>query len=307
VSTSYNTDSNPRPAAWADRLVGPAPQVGPVTRAVTPKSIAKRAALAAALAGALGLGAAAGLAIVDPTGTAPAPPAAVAPSPAAGPSVAPMPNPAPRAAASACPSASTAGRKMYGDPATACPYWRPQHSSDCVEMSVADMVGQITGNEPTEQEITTLAQHTLSKAHPGPIWHPGVGTSKPDNVVLLQHYGIHAVSSDDSARGVPTGIAGLRQDLAQGRKVLVGVNAETIWNKPGDRTTDDHGLVVIGIDTGAGVVHLNDSGIKTGQDEQVPLATFTRAWATSHDFKTVTDPAPTKPPTSPTTANTPTT
>jgi hypothetical protein len=36
------------------------------------------------------------------------------------------------------------------------------------------------------------------------------------------------------------------------------------------------------------VVHLNDSGIKAGRDEQVPLATFERVWATSNNVAVVT-------------------
>jgi hypothetical protein len=47
-------------------------------------------------------------------------------------------------------------------------------------------------------------------------------------------------------------------------------------------------VVVTGIDTKAGVVHLNDSGIKTGRDEQVPLATFEQAWAPNHNSAVVT-------------------
>jgi hypothetical protein len=50
--------------------------------------------------------------------------------------------------------------RIYGDPAAAAPYWSLQHSSDCGEMAVADVVGQITGNEPTEQQITAVAENT---------------------------------------------------------------------------------------------------------------------------------------------------
>ena len=47
-------------------------------------------------------------------------------------------------------------------------------------------------------------------------------------------------------------------------------------------------MVVTGVDTKAGVVHLNDSGSNTGRDEQVPLATFEKSWATSHNFAVAT-------------------
>ena len=47
-------------------------------------------------------------------------------------------------------------------------------------------------------------------------------------------------------------------------------------------------LVVTGVDTGTNVVHLNDSGTPNGRNEQIPLATFSRAWATSDDLLIVT-------------------
>jgi hypothetical protein len=47
-------------------------------------------------------------------------------------------------------------------------------------------------------------------------------------------------------------------------------------------------VVVTGIDTKAGMVHLNDTGAKAGRDEQVSIATFEQAWDTSNDFAVVT-------------------
>jgi hypothetical protein len=188
-------------------------------------------------------------------------------------------------AAHAAPGAATPDSNhvggMYGNPAAAAPYWRHQTSSDCGEMSVADVVGQVTGHEPTEQQITAMAGNTPSTVHSGSIWAPGKYTANGDLAVLLARYGIGAVASQSS-------IQQLEQDLADGQKAIVGLNAETIWNKPGDHTKEDHFVVVTGVDTRAGVVHLNDSGIPDGQDEQVSVATFQKAWATSHNFIVVT-------------------
>jgi hypothetical protein len=170
---------------------------------------------------------------------------------------------------------------MYGDPAAAAPFWRPQHSGDCGEMAVADVVGQITGHEPTERQITSLAKDTPSIAGDGPIYHRRGGTDISDLPVLLAHYGIQ------SSLGQPT-FGGLEQDLAQRHKVIAAVNAETIWNTPGYRNVDNHVVVVTGVDAKAGVVHLNDSGIRSGRDEQVSLTTFEKAWATSHNLAVVT-------------------
>ncbi|GLE53897.1 C39 family peptidase [Mycobacterium montefiorense] len=171
---------------------------------------------------------------------------------------------------------------MHSDPAAAAPYWRYQQQKlDCGEMAVADVIGQISGHEPSEDEITAAAENIPSAAHPGPIYHPGGRTSNRDIVPLLAHYGIHA---DALHPDTDT----LARDLDRGRKVIIGVNDNVIWNRPGDRTRENHFVVVIGIDTDAGVVHLNDSGVRTGRDEQVSLATFEEAWAASDNFAVVT-------------------
>lgn len=193
---------------------------------------------------------------------------------------------------------------LYGDPAAAAPFWRYQgYDDDCVEMAVADVVGELTGRQPPERAIVKLAQSTASTVHAGPIYgkpskrKAGEGTSFDDEPVLLAHYGVHAVSTDrqSSARtGVPTGMAALEQDLAEGRKVIVGVNSELLWGEPvEDKSPDgqpqaDHAVVVTGVDTAVGVVHLNDSGYEQGRDEQVPIDVFARSWASSDEQMTLT-------------------
>ncbi|EUA52749.1 hypothetical protein I552_8857 [Mycobacterium xenopi 3993] len=70
-----------------------------------------------------------------------------------------------------------------------------------------------------------------------------------------------------------------------------GVNAETIWNYPqgqGQRTNADHAVVVTGVDTRSNIVHLNDSGTPNGRDEQIPMDTFSQAWATGDNLLIVT-------------------
>ena len=172
---------------------------------------------------------------------------------------------------------------MHGNPAAAAPYWRyQQQDRDCGEMAVADVVGQVTGREPTEDEITAAAGNIPSVSHPGPIYRPGANTKNSDLPVLLAHYGVPAAA-------VHPNLDALAQDLDQGRKVIVGINDKILWNTPGDRTQENHFVVVIGIDTSANVVHLNDSGIKAGRDEQVSVAIFEAAWHTSDNFAVVTN------------------
>jgi len=117
--------------------------------------------------------------------------------------------------------------------------------------------------------------------------------------VLLAHYGITSVTTeaDDASVTAPTAMEQLEQYLARGRKVIVGVNAELIWGDPietKDREGDpvaDHALVLTGVDTANGKVHLNDSGIDSGRDETVSLDLFVKAWATSGNQMTVAEEA----------------
>jgi len=174
--------------------------------------------------------------------------------------------------------------QMYGNPGAAAPYWRYQHQQDCGLMAVADVVGQLTGREPTQVGVELRGMFTKSETHRGSIYLFD-GTSPQDLVVLLGKYGIQSDLTNGNT------MEALEQDLAGGHKVIAAINAETIWNYPpgkGQRTQADHAVVVTGVDTRADIVHLNDSGTPTGRDEQIPLATFTQAWATGNDMLIVT-------------------
>jgi len=193
---------------------------------------------------------------------------------------------------------------LYGEPEAAAPFWHyQQYDDDCVPMAVADVVGQLTGNQPSEQAIIEVATSTPSITHSGPIYTiPGSrkhddGTSFNDEPLLLAHYGIQAVSTSNTRAektGAPTGMEALQQALAKGRKVIAGVSAEVIWREPiKDKNKDgdpdaNHAVVVTGVDTARGLVHLNDSGSKKGRDEKVPIDIFVRSWDSSGEQMTVT-------------------
>jgi hypothetical protein len=170
--------------------------------------------------------------------------------------------------------------QMYGDPEAAAPYWRHQHQQDCGLMAVADVVGQLTGREPSQIGMELRGIFTKSESHRGDVYHFD-GTSPQDMVLLLQKHGIQSDLTTGNSMGT------VEQDLAGGHKVIAALNAETIWNYPagdGDRTTPDHAVVVTGVDTGTNTVHLNDSGTPDGRNEQIPVATFSQAWAASDDL-----------------------
>ncbi|WP_292989189.1 C39 family peptidase [Mycobacterium sp.] len=170
---------------------------------------------------------------------------------------------------------------LYGDPAAAAAHWHRQHGLDCGEVAVADVVGEITGRQPTEQQVDELAQSIPSTTHSGPIWQPSGFTDVRDLPILLKHYGIGVKSTQ-------TDLDTLKRTLGMGGKIIAVVNAEILWNRPGDRKWGDHFVVVTGIDSRSGVVHLNDSGISSGRDEHVPIAVFEQAWATNFHSALIT-------------------
>jgi Peptidase_C39 like family len=188
------------------------------------------------------------------------------------------------AAAISLAGVARADGQLYGDPAAAAPYWRYQHQQDCGLMAVTDVVGQLTGREPSQIGMELRGIFTKSESHRGDVYRFD-GTSPQDMVLLLQKHGIQSDLTTGNSMG------SLEQDLAGGHKVIAALNAETIWNYPagkGDRTTPDHAVVVTGVDTGANIVHLNDSGTPDGRNEQIPMATFSQAWTTSDDLLIVT-------------------
>lgn len=185
------------------------------------------------------------------------------------------------------PSGSQNG--VYGDPAAAAPYWAAQSLEDnCGAMSVADIVGQLTGDRPTEAQILMVAEQTPSEMNPGTkIYKPDTGgISVGDLPVLLKHYGINSVNSDTSGPDA-TGLNALEQYLGAGRKVIAYVNSALIWDTDDQRTAADHFVVVTGVDAGNNVVHLNDPGADEA-NTKIPVATFMKAWDTSNDGIVVT-------------------
>lgn len=178
---------------------------------------------------------------------------------------------------------------MFGDPGKAAEYWAPQsYGNNCVLMSVADVVGQVTGQMPSEHEVIALAQNTPSVAESGKTVYADVdgdGVDTRDISVLLAHYGIHATTSED-AKG-EAALNALEAALGSRHAVMIAVSSATIWEGH-QAKAGDHEVVVTGVDAGNGVADLNDSGADDGRDEQVPLATFMSAWGGGDFEMTVT-------------------
>lgn len=221
-----------------------------------------------------------------------APPSTPAGAPAPTPTAAAHRDPSPTLVA----TSATAADGVYGDPAAAAKYWQQQSLEDnCGLMAVADVVGEVTGHSPTEQQMITLAESTPSQTNPGPIYAPrndpshaggNGGIEMADEVVLLDHYGIKSEMTYDE-HPEQTGLPAVERYLAANRKVIAWVNSAVIWGTSDQRSKADHFLVVTGIDTNKDLVHLNDPGADS-PDEQVKVGTFTTAWRTGQESIVVT-------------------
>jgi hypothetical protein len=84
-----------------------------------------------------------------------------------------------------------------------------------------------------------------------------------------------------------TGLPALEQYLSNNRKIIAWANSAIIWDTGDQRSKADHFLVVTGIDTNKGIVHLNDPGAEHA-DEQVSIPTFTKAWRAGQESIVVT-------------------
>ncbi|GBG36749.1 C39 family peptidase [Mycobacterium montefiorense] len=195
-------------------------------------------------------------------------------------------------------TAKASASGVYGDPAAAAKYWVQQSTEDtCGLASVADVVGEVTGNAPTEQQIIKVAQNTPSSIRDGPIYlptgDPGHETEKggidaADTVVLLEHYGVKSRMTWDKNPDEVT-LPALEGYLGANRKLIAWVNGGTILDSNDQRKTADHLLVVTGIDTNNETVHLNDPYADSG-DTKVSIARFMTAWKTGQQTVIVTAP-----------------
>ncbi|ORV85877.1 hypothetical protein AWC11_18355 [Mycobacterium interjectum] len=193
--------------------------------------------------------------------------------------------------------AASATDGVYGDPGAAAKYWQAQSLEDnCGLVAVADVVGEVTGESPSERQMIKLAQNTPSGTNPGPIYAPrgdpshtngNGGIEMADEVVLLKHFGIKSAMFWDKQPDDRTGLPALEHYLSDNRKIIAYVNYAFIWRTNDQRKEADHFVVVTGIDTNKQIVHLNDPAAESA-DEQVPIPAFTDAWRTGEDSVVVT-------------------
>jgi hypothetical protein len=186
---------------------------------------------------------------------------------------------------------ASAAVAMHGDPVVGAENWSKQNYDDCTLMATAHLIGFFTGDTPDEEGIIAMAGQTLSGEGHGPIYvkpanlddpNTGDGAATTDMPALMAKYGLKAVYTDDEVAkgsGMATGMPALEGYLDTSGAVLAVADADIIWNQPG-KNYGPHAVMVIGVDTANGIVHLNDSGPEDGADEQVPIGQFEKAWGT---------------------------
>lgn len=176
---------------------------------------------------------------------------------------------------------------VINDPINDMHYWHLQtHDDTCAIVSQEFILDSLTGPRWSED---ALRQDAIDHG-----WYtPGGGTPLEDVGNLLEEHGV-AVERQTGAT-----MQDLANSLEQGQRVIVAVNAEDIWNAANSANASlssypgipgqaaDRAVEVIGIDDrnpARPLVVLNDPGTPHGQGEEVPLAVFEEAWASSDDF-----------------------
>jgi hypothetical protein len=189
--------------------------------------------------------------------------------------------------------ASATSVTAYGDPETSADNWQIQTLDDsCVLMSIASVVGDLTGELPSEREMVRLAGRIPSVVHEGPIYtrtDDVSGTMMPDALTLLDHYGITAGITDQEREfesGIETGMGTLKWYLGSGSGIIVSLNSNIVWDTEGDREWANHAVAVTGVDSKRGIVHINDSAYDGGANKEVPFEVFEKAWRTS-DYRMI--------------------
>jgi hypothetical protein len=125
------------------------------------------------------------------------------------------------------------------------------------------------------------------------IYEPGSGTQPVDVGKLLDLHGVPCTATHDAT------ILDLTRALAQGHKVIIGVDSGELWNAGSHELIEDfmgevadHALIVAGIDVSTNEVILTDPG-SGNEGARYPLEQFLDAWQDSGNFMVETQaPAP---------------
>ena len=192
-------------------------------------------------------------------------------------------------------SATDASPSLVGDPGSDMAVWHQQERADSCAVAAQEFVlDAVTGRDFSESELVAQAE-----AHG---WYtPGGGTPLEATGNLIEANGVPV---ERFAEGT---MDDLERCLAEGERVVVGVDSSEVWEPGSGIVSDDlfdypmpgqgadHAIEVIGVDRGhpsGPVVIVNDPGHPDGAGMMVPLDEFEGAWADSGHFMVATDVVP---------------
>jgi hypothetical protein len=162
----------------------------------------------------------------------------------------------------------------------------------CGPDSISMMIMAATGVHLSEQQIETwAAQHgdvgPLAPTTPD-MPSIGVGMNPAEAAATISHFGAaYGIRAEVIENGNLTDLEGY---LAEGREVMIGIDATRIWHDGPDAGEPNHFVVVTGFDPTTDTVYINDPGEPDGKAEAIPLSEFESAWETSGDVMIVTEP-----------------
>jgi len=173
-------------------------------------------------------------------------------------------------------------------------HWHWQCADDsCAIVAQEFILDSLTGHNFSEQEL-------LQEASQNGWYTPGGGTPLYQVGNLLEAHGFQVEHHSGAT------IEDIAQKLANGEKIIVGVDADEIWEQGRNYWKDEligdlsgipgqdanHAVQVIGIDRSDSqnpMVILNDPGTPNGMGLRVPVDEFVDAWADSEHFMVSTN------------------
>ncbi|WP_163747095.1 hypothetical protein [Mycolicibacterium helvum] len=195
---------------------------------------------------------------------------------------------------------------QYGDYTANYPYWTRQgyfyelgFKGTCTLMASAAAISQLKGITAPD-DIRALAQQLIGQASATPsgikygkmMYDRNVGGMNfEDAVTLLNENGINADYTTYLKGQDEVAKQAMFAALQQGQAVIVGANADVMWNAYQRRyfnqspanleaATADHALLVISVDLAKNTIYVNDSSVQNGQGFPMPLDDFMTAWKT---------------------------
>lgn len=173
---------------------------------------------------------------------------------------------------------------IHGEPESSSDEWFLQMGDGyCMPASLTQVLSEAT-DIPLPDESLVLDRLAQLGAPDPTINGLPIEMGEP----LLESFGIPCHVEYDAT------LSDLQSYLDDGRSIILGVNADYIWEGANDPVENpmnqaNHALIITAIDEDRGVVVLSDPGTKDGNQETVQLSLFLDAWESGDNQLLVTD------------------